>query len=540
MSFKKIFKGTEATKLLLIAILVAFVFYPFFQMVLNITAEDVREVFSSKTFPVAVRNTIKIALLTTLISVTIGTLLAFSVRRTNIRFKSILAILLILPMLIPSISHGMGLITLFGTNGIIRNLFGFEKTIYGIVGVVTGSVLYSYPVVFLMMDDMLKYQDGSPYEAAMVLGIPRWRSFFVVTMSYLKRPLIAAVFTVFTLVATDYGVPLMIGGKTTTLAVMMYQEVLGQLAFGKGSVVGLILLIPAILNFIINKIVKGKGKSSFVTKSVDNRRNVIRDVLAYVFCSLVLASIVILLGSFALIAFTKQYPADLTITFANVRKMLALRGDKFLRNSFVIAIFVSGIGVVTAFLTAYMTTRVPSKLSGFLHIFSITSLAIPGIVLGLSYAMTFGGSFIYGTLAIIILANVMHFFASPYQMMYNSLSKMNANLEGVGLTLGIKRVRIILDVIIPQCKSTIFEMIAYFFVNSMMTISAVSFLANATTKPLSLLISQFEGQMLYECAAVVSLVILISNVAIKGIVYLINRKIVKNQKKNSANTEVVG
>lgn len=540
MSFKKIFKGTEATKLLLIAILVAFVFYPFFQMVLNITAEDVREVFSSKTFPVAVRNTIKIALLTTLISVTIGTLLAFSVRRTNIRFKSILAILLILPMLIPSISHGMGLITLFGTNGIIRNLFGFEKTIYGVVGVVTGSVLYSYPVVFLMMDDMLKYQDGSPYEAAMVLGIPRWRSFFVVTMSYLKRPLIAAVFTVFTLVATDYGVPLMIGSKTTTLAVMMYQEVLGQLAFGKGSVVGLILLIPAILNFIINKIVKGKGKSSFVTKSVDNRRNVIRDVLAYVFCSLVLASIVILLGSFALIAFTKQYPADLTITFANVRKMLALRGDKFLRNSFVIAIFVSGIGVVTAFLTAYMTTRVPSKLSGFLHIFSITSLAIPGIVLGLSYAMTFGGSFIYGTLAIIILANVMHFFASPYQMMYNSLSKMNANLEGVGLTLGIKRVRIILDVIIPQCKSTIFEMIAYFFVNSMMTISAVSFLANATTKPLSLLISQFEGQMLYECAAVVSLVILISNVAIKGIVYLINRKIVKNQKKNSANTEVVG
>ena len=540
MSFKKIFKGTEATKLLLIAILVAFVFYPFFQMVLNITAEDVREVFSSKTFPVAVRNTIKIALLTTLISVTIGTLLAFSVRRTNIRFKSILAILLILPMLIPSISHGMGLITLFGTNGIIRNLFGFEKTIYGVVGVVTGSVLYSYPVVFLMMDDMLKYQDGSPYEAAMVLGIPRWRSFFVVTMSYLKRPLIAAVFTVFTLVATDYGVPLMIGSKTTTLAVMMYQEVLGQLAFGKGSVVGLILLIPAILNFIINKIVKGKGKSSFVTKSVDNRRNVIRDVLAYVFCSLVLALIVILLGSFALIAFTKQYPADLTITFANVRKMLALRGDKFLRNSFVIAIFVSGIGVVTAFLTAYMTTRVPSKLSGFLHIFSITSLAIPGIVLGLSYAMTFGGSFIYGTLAIIILANVMHFFASPYQMMYNSLSKMNANLEGVGLTLGIKRVRIILDVIIPQCKSTIFEMIAYFFVNSMMTISAVSFLANATTKPLSLLISQFEGQMLYECAAVVSLVILISNVAIKGIVYLINRKIVKNQKKNSANTEVVG
>ena len=117
----------------------------------------------------------------------------------------------------------------------------------------------------------------------------------------------------------------------------------------------------------------------------------------------------------------------------------------------------------------------------------------------------------------------MHFFASPYQMMYNSLSKMNENLENVGHTLGIRRGRIILDVIIPQCRTTLVEMISYFFVHSMMTISAVSFLATVSTKPLSLMISQFEGQVLYECSAVVSLVIMTCNILIKSMTYIVNR-----------------
>ena len=88
-------------------------------------------------------------------------------------------------------------------------------------------------------------------------------------------------------------------------------------------------------------------------------------------------------------------------------------------------------------------------------------------------------------------------------MMYNSLSKINENLEGVGHTLGISRGHMIIDVFIPQCKETMIEMFSYFFVNCMMTISAVSFLASTANKPVSLMINQFEAQMQLECAAVV-------------------------------------
>ena len=98
-------------------------------------------------------------------------------------------------------------------------------------GVIAGSVMYAFPLAFLMIDNVMKYEDSSPYEAAQVLGIPRWRQLISITLPYLRKPLISIVFAVFTWIVTDYGVPLMVGGKFTTLPVLLYQEVIGQLNF---------------------------------------------------------------------------------------------------------------------------------------------------------------------------------------------------------------------------------------------------------------------------------------------------------------------
>ena len=147
---------------------------------------------------------------------------------------------------------------------------------------------------------------------------------------------------------------------------------------------------------------------------------------------------------------------------------------------------------------------------------SITSMAIPGIVLGLSYVIFFHGTPIYGTIVIIILVNSIHFFSSPYLMMYNTLEKLNPNLEVVGQCLKISRYYVIRDVILPKVGATLIEMFTYFFVNTMMTISAVSFLVPPAPKPVALMIGQFESQLLVESAAFVSLLILTVNLAIKG------------------------
>ena len=133
----------------------------------------------------------------------------------------------------------------------------------------------------------------------------------------------------------------------------------------------------------------------------------------------------------------------------------------------------------------------------------------------------FKGSILYGTLAILVLVNLVHFFANPYLLAYNALSKLNANLEAVGQTLGIPRSRMIRDVFLPQTKNTVLEMVSYFFVNSMVTISAVSFLAGVAHMPLALLISDFDAQLLIECAALVALVIFVVNVVAKIALYVL-------------------
>jgi iron(III) transport system permease protein len=131
---------------------------------------------------------------------------------------------------------------------------------------------------------------------------------------------------------------------------------------------------------------------------------------------------------------------------------------------------------------------------------------------------------------ILIMVNVAHFMSSPYLMMYNSFGKMNENLEAVGQTLGVGRLRMIRDVFLPQSLGTVAEMFSYLFVNCMMTISAVSFLANVDTKPISLMIPQFENQRQYECAAVVSLMILAVNILMKVAVSLIKNFLARKER----------
>jgi iron(III) transport system permease protein len=208
---------------------------------------------------------------------------------------------------------------------------------------------------------------------------------------------------------------------------------------------------------------------------------------------------------------------------------LDMEADQYLLNSITIALLVSLIGVSLSFFTAYLTARMKSKMSKFLHLIAITSAAVPGIVLGLSYVIVFNQSFIYGTIAILVMVNLIHFFASPYLMMYNSLNKINENLESVGQMLGISRLRMIKDIFIPQSMTTIFEMSSYFFVNCMMTISAVSFLATMSNKPVALMINQFEAQMQLECAAIVSLAILTVNLLIKALVYFAKKAFLYNR-----------
>ena len=521
----KKWRMSGSLKILLCVFWLFAIILPLVRMLSTMATVDVGAVIGSKKFSRALGQSLTVSFTATVISVALAGLLSWAVARTRIRHKTILNTLITVPMLIPSISHGMGLIIILGANGWLSRLLGLDAGIYGFTGIVLGSVMYSFPVAYLMLYDVLRYEDGTPYEAAEVMGLKGRDKFFAITLPYLRKPLISVVFAVFTMIITDYGVPLMVGGKYMTLPVMMYQDVIGMLDFGKGSVIGMILLIPALIACILDMANRDKGNAAFVGKPYGIRVNRRRDWLAGTVVAVIVIAIFLPIGSFAILGFIRQYPLDMSLSLDNAAQAAHMGAWTYLRNSLIIAAAVSVLGTAMAVFNAYMTARNRTKLSYVLHLMSITSLAIPGIVLGLSYVMFFKGSFIYGTFAMLFLVNSMHFFASPYLMAYNTFGKINANLEDVGSTMGISRWAVIRDVLLPQSRGTILEMMSYFFVNCMMTISAVSFLANVGNKPIALMITQFEGQMQLECAAFVSLLILVVNVLMKFGIYLLKRRI---------------
>lgn len=516
-------RGTRVLEIALLLFFLLAVAFPLVGMFSRLADPQVREVFGTPAFATACVNSLVVAALTTVISVLAALLMSWVLCRTAIHGKGVFAVLLTVPMLVPSLAHGMSLVYLLGSNGILTNLLHGSWSIYGYPGIVMGSFLYSFPPAFLMLYDVMRYEDATPYQAADVLGIPKGSQFAHITLPFLRKPLVSAVFATFALVITDYGVPLMVGGKVTTLPVLMYQNAVGLLDFDAGAAIGFVLLVPAVIDFLVDVLARDNASARYVSRGFDNKRRPVRDALGYVAAVLVTLALLLPIATFCMVSFVTKYPLDLTPTLANVGRAFTMGAGSYWVNSLFIALVVSILGIIVAYLVAYITARVGGVSARLLHLASVTTLAVPGIVLGLSFSLAFKDSPIYGTFAILILVNLVHFIASPYLMAYNSLSKVNKNLEAVGQTMGVGRVRIVLDVLVPATADTIAEMFSFFFVNCMVTISAVSFLSTTLDMPLALLVTDLDAQRLVECSAFVAVLILFTNVVEKAVVAFVKR-----------------
>lgn len=522
-------KGYSGIRLFIIAFLIISVILPLISLFLNIKGNDIREILASPQFFPMLKNSLIATSIATLISVVLALILAWCINRSNMRYKSVFSMLFTLPMLIPSISHGMGLVLLLGDNGIITNLLGIDIGLYGFPGIIIGSILYSFPVAFLMLTDIFRYEDYTTYEAAQVLGLSKTQQFLTITLPNLKGALISAIFAVFTMIFTDYGVPLVVGGKIMTLPVYMYREVIGLLDFSKGAIIGIILLIPAFIAFLLDFKSDASDNASTVTKEYLIGENKTRDIIAYIICGITVLLVSLPLFAFAYLSLVEQFPIDMSFSLVHIQEVLDLGVVFYLKNSLAIALVTSLLGTFVIYFTAYITSRSQRTFTNLMiHLISMLTLAIPGVVLGLCYVLFFQGSPIYGTLAILILVNSVHFFASPYLLAYNSLSKFNRNLEDVSVTMGIGKIRLLKDVYMPCTQDTLLEMFSYLFVNCMVTISAVSFIANFKNMPIALLIPQFDSQSLIEATAFISIVILAVNGIVKLSIYLLKRYCVKH------------
>ena len=172
----------------------------------------------------------------------------------------------LIPIFAPSLLPGLALVYLFGNQGFFKGMLG--GPIYGFDGIVIAQVFYCFPHAALILVTALATADARLYEAADALGASKLRVFFTVTLPGAKYGLISAALVVFTLVITDFGIAKVIGGNFNVLATDVYKQVIGQQNFSMGAVVGMVLLAPAALAFVVDRVVQRKQVALLTARAV--------------------------------------------------------------------------------------------------------------------------------------------------------------------------------------------------------------------------------------------------------------------------------
>ena len=193
-------KTFSTLKYALLVYLAVTVLLPIIVLFSKIRGSSIADVFKSAQFFPMLKNSLVTTVVATVISVVLAFALAYALNRSNIRLKAMWVILFSMPMLLPSISHGTGVVLLFGDNGLITNLLGWNIHIYGYTGIIMGSVLYSFPVAFLLFYDSFQYEDFTIYESSSVLGFSKWRQFVKITLPSMKGTIVSACISVFTMI----------------------------------------------------------------------------------------------------------------------------------------------------------------------------------------------------------------------------------------------------------------------------------------------------------------------------------------------------
>ncbi|WP_141558016.1 putative 2-aminoethylphosphonate ABC transporter permease subunit [Bacillus cereus] len=495
--------------------------------------------FTTPTLVQSLQNTIWISGATTIISVTLAFAYAYAIAYTNVFGKRVFQYVALLPLFAPTMMHGIALTYLFGNQGLItKGMFGLFEGIqiplYGPVGIVMAEVMYTFPQAFLILLIAFQGSDYRLYEASNMLGASKTKQFFTVTLPSVKYGLISAMFVVFTLSFTDFGAPKIVGGQYNVLATDVYKQVIGQQNMSMGATVGMILLIPAIFAFVVDRITQRKQANFLSSKAVPYRiiNNKKRDVISFVYCSVITLMIILLFVAVGIAASVKVWPYNMSFTFEHFN-FSSLTGDglEAFKNSVIVSAVTAVIGAILTFIFAYAIEKI-DQLQFFRktgYFFSIVPLAIPGLVLGLGYVFFFSQPTIqifglsvtnpfhslYGTIAVLVLVNIIHFYSVTFVTATTALKKLDREFELVSQSMGIPFYKTFFRVTVPMCLPAILEMVMYYFVNSMVTVSAVVFLYAADFKLAAVSIVNMDDAGNVASAAAMSVLIVVTNIVVR-------------------------
>jgi iron(III) transport system permease protein len=444
--------------------------------------------FGTPAIAASITNSLFVALVSTALTVSLSFAYAYALTRTQMPAKGLFRVLALLPIFAPSLVQAFAFVYVFGNNGIFTRATGVNVGIYGAKGIVFAEVFYCFPHALLILIAALSATDARLYDAARTLGASNRKTFLTVTLPGVKFGLVSACFVVFTTVITDFGAPKVIGGKFSVMATEIYNQVSGQQNFTMGATVSVVLLVPALLAFVVDRIVQRRQYAlvTAASRPLVPARSPVADGVAFAYCALIAAVIAGIYLVILVASLVHRWPYNMGLTLKHYA-FDTVGGYAPLWNSLHVSLWTAVMGTALTFIGAYVVEKCRTPASGPLYLLSILPVSIPGMVLGLAYIFTFNApesplNGLYGTLAILVISNVIHYFTVGFLTATASLKQMDAEFEHVSASLGVPFYRTFWRVTVPIALPTIVAVSMYFFLNAMVTLSAVVFLVAPGTE----------------------------------------------------------
>ena len=526
-------KGQKELKILYLLItltLAAILLYPLgcvlFQSVLTKSGtlgfENYASTLTQSQFWTALGNSFTVSGISAAIATVMAFFCAYGLHFTRIQpsIKKVIQIIVLLPLFLPSITYGFAVIYSFGRLGLISQLIAPPPfSIYGFWGLLIADVIYTLPPAFLILYNAFFYVDRNFITVSKLMGDSPSKTFYITAVRPVVGSILSAFILSFFLSFTDFGIPVSIAGEYEVIATQLYTTMMGAIPnFGEGAVIAMAMLVPSVASVVLLRWVdRFNFRYNKISKS-EVSVNRVRDGLYlsyYLIITLALLSVFVVMF---VVPFVKQWPYQPFFTLDVITRIVSDSSIwQVYEHSVAVALVSAAIGTVFCYAAALVKAR--SQLPGWcqttMDSFAMITNTVPGMVLGIGFLFAMSGTPLANTFTILVLANLVHFFTTPYMMATSALSKMNAGWETTGALMGDSWIKTVSRVLVPNSLPTLLQMFQYFFVSAMVTISAVVFLTGARTMLLTTKIKELQYFEKFEEIFVLSLLVFLTNVAAK-------------------------
>jgi iron(III) transport system permease protein len=490
--------------------------------------------FSTPALFNSIFNSVWVAVISVVVVIPLAFIYAFALTRSRMPFKGLFYAAALLPVFAPSLLSAISLIYLFGNQGLLKSLL-FGASIYGPLGIIISQIYYCFPPALIILVTALRLADARLYEVADALGTSKARVFRTVTLPGVKYGLINACFVVFTVVVTDFGIAKVIGGQFNVLATDAYKQVIGQQNFSMGAVVGMILLMPAVLAFVIDRMVQRRQFALLSARAVplEPKASRLRDTVLLIYVAVIAAVIIGLLGVAVWASFVTYWPYNLSLSVRNYSfGTFDADGWSPYFNSVKMAALSAVIGTAVVFTGAYLIDKAKISPGGraLAHLMAMLPMAVPGLVLGLGYVFFFNApwnplNFLYGTLLVLVVNTTTHFYTVAHITALTAVKQIDPEFESVAASLKVPVWRTFGRVTVPICMPAILDIAVYMFVSALTTVSAVIFLYGPGTKLAAVAIVHMDEAGVTAGAAAMATLIVATALAAKLLHVFVDRMV---------------